>query len=794
VTQSGAGRAAAALGLTLYQLRLARGLSLRMLARRLGMSGHGSLLEYERGRRIPPEDVVLGYERVLEVTDGRLQRLRDQALLERAAAKAAQRQDGAATEEPAASAPLVAPAQLPPDVADFTGRDTEIAELCGQDAPSISVISGNPGIGKTTLAVHVARLLAADYPDAQLYCDLHGVHDPADPADVLATLIRVLGVPDSQLPSGLEERASLCRSLLHGRRALLVLDNAADEAQVRPLLPGGPHCRTLITSRSRLSGLAGVHRIALGLPPLDNAVALLTSITGQQRAAAEPAAVEQLVRACGLLPLAVRIAGNRLAGWPQWTVEYLVGRLADEQNRLAWLKAGDLEVRSAFAVSYEALSPTCRQVFGRLSLVPGGDFGAELAAVVADRAVADAEQALDDLAAASLVEPAPTAGRYRLHDLLRIYAGERLRDEVDEPQRSAARQRMVDWLLGTALEAAKAIDPTEEGGGRLGGDRASALAWLDAEHHNVLGAARLADGRQVVDLLEYLVWYLDLRCAWADLRQLSELAMSGAPDLSTAALAWNCLGLAFGGTNEYQQAANCHERAAELARSAGDLAYQASAYDKLGVALWGLERFAEAADNHRRAIEICRSIGHQWGEFAGLNHLGYALYWMDRFGEASDCHAAARRIMRELGDLRGEAMATQALGRALTGLGRYTEARECFDQALAVFTVAGDQYAIALARQGMGLVLHGLGEEPAAVDQLRHALALFEAVRDRLWEAHTLRALGTALLAAGQPVEARVYWQRAVRNYEKLGSAAAVEVRRLLLGESSNRTEPTSLP
>lgn len=785
MTQSGGGRAAAALGLTLYQLRLARGLSLRTLARRLGMSGHAGLLDYERGRRIPPEDVILAYERVLEVTDGQLRRLRERALLERAAAKTAQRLEGAAGPEAPAPAPPTAPAQLPPDVADFTGREAEIAELCGLDAPSIAVISGNPGIGKTTLAVHVAQLLAADYPDAQLYCDLHGVHDPADPADVLATLIRVLGVPDSQLPSGLEERAGLCRSLLHGRRVLLVLDNAADEAQVRPLLPGGPRCRTLITSRSRLSGLAGVHRVALGLPPLGNAVALLTSIIGRQRVAAEPAAADQLVRACGLLPLAVRIAGNRLAAWPQWTIEYLVGRLADERNRLAWLKAGDLAVRSAFAISYAALSPTCRQLFGRLSLVPGGDFGAELAAVVADRPVPDAEQVLDELAAASLVEPTPTSGRYRLHDLLRLYAGERLRDEVDEPQRSAARQQMTDWLLGTAVEAAKAIDPTEEGGGRFSSNRRDALAWLDAEQHNVLGAARLADGRQVSDLLEYLVWYLDLRCAWADLRQLSELAMAGAPDLTSAALAWNCLGLAFGGMNEYEQAANCHERAAELARSAGDPAYEASAYDKLGVALWGLERFAEAADHHRRDIEICGRIGDRWGESSGLNHLGYALYRMDQFVEASECHAAARRIMQEVGDMRGEAMATQALGRALTGLGRYAEARDCYEQALAVFSVAGDQYATALARQGLGLAMHGLGDEPAAIDQLRQALALFEAVQDRLWAAHTLRALGTVLLAVSEPAEARAHWQHAAQVYEQLGSAAAGEVRRLL-DESAN--------
>jgi tetratricopeptide (TPR) repeat protein/transcriptional regulator with XRE-family HTH domain len=887
VTQSGGGGAATELGLALYQLRLARGLSLRTLARRLGMAGHGGLLEYERGRRLPPEDVILAYERVLGVEDGRLVRLRERALVERAAAKTAERvrheipgerpkPPATVPSRPGAGAPPPppgrVPAQLPVDVPDFTGRDQEVAELLASDEPSIAVISGNPGIGKTTLAVHVAHRLAAEYPDAQLYCDLHGVREPMDPAEALAAAIRVLGVPDSQLPVGLAERAGLYRSLLHGRRCVVVLDNAADEAQVRPLLPGGAHCRVLVTSRSRLSGLAGVHRLTLGLPALEGALALLGSIIGRRRISAELAAAEQVVRACGLLPLAVRIAGNRLAAWPQWTLEYLVGRLADERDRLAWLKAGDLEVRSAFAISYEALSAVRKQFFQRLSLVPGADFGAELAAVVADRPVSDAEQVLDELAAASLIEPAPTPGRYRLHDLLRLYADERLRAEQDENQRQQTNRRLVGWLLDTAAAAAcvvappgtaeavisdagspdtapaamsgpgasgvsGAAPPVTRGAGSAGGappvnrpgpaevaldadespraadqavaevvgdlpadhpttagaarqsrarptqfagDRNAALAWLDAERENVLGAARQATGAQVTMLLNSLVWYMDLRCAWTDLRRLSELAQATAPDLASAALAWNCLGLAFGGMNEYERAASCHERAAELARSAGDLAEESSAYDKLGVALWGLDRFAEAAGYHERDVQMCRMLGDRWGEAAGLNHLGYALFRQDRFAEAVECHARARDIQRELGDMRAEAMATQALGRALCGLGRYAEAAECQERALAVFGVVGDHWAVAIARQGMGIALHGLGRIPAAVDQLRHALALFESVRDRMWQAHTLRALGIALQDVGERDEARLCWQRAVDGYQGLGSGAAQEVRRLL--------------
>jgi len=217
------GGGAAELGLALYRLRLSRGLSLRVLARRLGMAGHGGLAEYEKGRRIPPEDVVLACERVLGVRDGRLRQLRERALAERAADRVRDRQGAAG---PAAAVPV---AQLPADIADFAGREAEAGELCALPG-GIVVISGKPGVGKTALAVHVAHALTAGYPDAQFYCDLYGVHDPADPADVLARMLRALGMADSQLPPGLEDRAGLYRSLLHGRRAVLVLDNAAGEA------------------------------------------------------------------------------------------------------------------------------------------------------------------------------------------------------------------------------------------------------------------------------------------------------------------------------------------------------------------------------------------------------------------------------------------------------------------------------------------------------------------------------------------------------------------------------------
>jgi tetratricopeptide (TPR) repeat protein len=624
------------------------------------------------------------------------------------------------------------------------------------------------------------------------------VHAPADPADLLAAMIRALGGADGPLPAGLAERSALYRSLLHGRRALVVLDDAAGEEQVRPLLPGGPHCRTLVTSRSPLTGLAGGHRIGLDVPDTGTAVRLLSEIIGAERVAAEPAAAVRLVTACGLLPLAVRIAGNRLAAWPDWTLTYLTGRLATERDRLAWLTAGDLEVRSAFALSYRALADPARRLFRRLSLVPGPHFGTDLAAALSDEAPSDAalsdeapggagggpgagEVLLDELSAVGLVEPAVEAGRYRLHDLLRLYAAERLRDEEAG---GAAADRLTGYLLDTAHRAAVVVAPVGAAVGAPAAgalpDRAAALGWLDDELANVLGAARLAADERVVDLLRELVWYLDLRCLWGELRELSELAQSVAPDLSAAAMAWNCRGLAYTGMGEYEEAVRSHQRAAELAGSVGDRVEEGSAYDKLGVALWGLGRFAEAADCHRRDVEVCREQGDVWGEAAGLNHLGYALRRQGRLVEAVECHRRAVVLMRDIGDTRSEAMGTCTLGAALAGLGRHAEAYDCQERALAAFTVVGDEWAVGTARHGLAVALAGLGRPDAALEQLRLALATFRTVRDRMWEARTWQTRGDVLAATGDQEQARSCWRRALDRFTELDSPEAAEVRTLL--------------
>jgi DNA-binding SARP family transcriptional activator len=341
------------------------------------------------------------------------------------------------------------PCQLPPDVDDFTGRESAVAEvqhlLEGERATAIviSAIAGKAGVGKTALAVRLAHQLRPHFPDGQLYVDLRGAEAQAlDPAEVLAGFLRALGVEGALIAEGLEERVRQYRSRLGDRRVLVVLDNAAAEAQVRPLLPASPGCATLVTSRARLSGLEAAHPMTLDVLEADQAVALLAKLAGPGRVAAEPGAAAAIVRLCGWLPLAVRIAGARLASRPHWRLALLAERLGDEWRRLDELKAGDLEVRASVALSYHGRNQEERRLFRLLGLLVAPSFPAWAAAALLGVEAAEAEGLLERLVDAQLVEAAghDQAGqlRYRLHDLLRLFARERLQlEELPASQRAS---------------------------------------------------------------------------------------------------------------------------------------------------------------------------------------------------------------------------------------------------------------------------------------------------------------------------------------------------------------------
>ncbi|WP_290055742.1 AfsR/SARP family transcriptional regulator, partial [Amycolatopsis solani] len=351
------------------------------------------------------------------------------------------------------------PCLLPPDITDFTGRSTEAATLTKPAARRVA-ISGKPGSGKSSLAVHVSHLLRPRFPDGQLYVALRGAQQsPVDPVEVLGRFLRALGVADTELPVGLDERVELYRALSASKRLLVVLDDAADERQVRPLLPTGDGCLCVLTSRVRLAALDSTEHIDLRVLDDETGLALLTQIVGDTRIAAEPDAARALVHLCGNLPLAVRIIGARLAARPDWRPSRLVPRLREQRKSLNELAIGDLEVRGSLALSYRGLEDLERSALRRLGWLGVPDFGAWLVSVLLSVPQDDAEDIVEGLVRAQLLDVVSTDGsavtRYRLHDLIRVFGWERAEAEEDAEQlRLAVRQatdewyRLVEWASG----------------------------------------------------------------------------------------------------------------------------------------------------------------------------------------------------------------------------------------------------------------------------------------------------------------------------------------------------------
>ena len=412
---------------------------------------------------------------------------------------------------------------LPGDLPDLTGREDDLRTLLAalpadQEAPAVVVVAidGMAGVGKTTFAVHAAHQLCERYPDAQLFLDLHGhtaEQEPTSPVAALEVLLHALGVSDDQIPDSLEERTGLWRAELAGRRALVVLDDAATAAQVRPLVPGGAGCLVLITSRRRLTDLDTAHTHTLDVLSPVAARALFSRIVGADRASAQPAAAEagdvdaaavpEVVRLCGYLPLAIRVAASRLRDRPAWRVVHLVSRLRDEQRRLAELAAGDRSVAAEFALSYQHLTGAQQRLFRLLGLVPGDSFDAPLAAVLVCSQVPAAEQLLEELVDVHLLQQ-PSPGRYRFQGLLRDHAFRRALQAESEAERQAARRRLFDFYLHTASAATRhcfpaAVQPPLRQPAvavrpLAFADKHQAAAWLEAEAGNLRAAIGSAAG------------------------------------------------------------------------------------------------------------------------------------------------------------------------------------------------------------------------------------------------------------------------------------------------------------
>ncbi|MFF4320337.1 BTAD domain-containing putative transcriptional regulator [Streptomyces sp. NPDC001568] len=736
---------------------------------------------------------------------------------------------------PAAAPVAVRPAQLPATVPDFTGRAAFVSELghilagAGGEVMAVSALAGIGGVGKTTLAVHVAHAARPYFPDGQLYIDLQGTDPrPVEPEAVLGCFLRSLGAPDSSIPDSPAERAALYRSLLDGRRVLVLLDNARDAAQVRPLLPGTAGCATLVTSRVRMSGLAGAHLVDLDVMSPDEALQLFTRIVGGERVGAERQAALDVVCACGFLPLAIRIAASRLAARRTWTVSVLAAKLADERRRLDELQAGDLAVKATFELGYGQLEPAQQRAFRLLGLADGPDISLRAAAAVLDLPEHDTEDLLEALVDCSLLESA-APGRYRFHDLVRLYARACAdRDEQSPTAPDDALDRLLDFYLATASRVYALERPGDRLPAHLSATRhpglvlaepRAALDWLFAEAGPLLACVRQAAVRAG---------------AQAEGGRPEPGRTEGGPADAARAhgrrtdalrravdLLWAAKDLAESGANSKQ-----YESAAltlrEAARTAGDPRAEGRARTTLTMVHLFTGRFAEADDEARQAMDLAREAGDPLPSCWAPNDRGIIALYQGRYADGERYLLEAIENFRADGNRIGEASALCNLSRIHVGLGRLSSAIDLAQQGIAVYDRMGLTLRLANGRYALGIALTQAGRLTEALSQLGEALSLFHENRQPLWagvthfrlaEAHlaaqrptlaakhaeqaialrgiggewrratVLTVLGKALRSLGQADRARACWRDAETVFAQLGSAELAEVRALLATE-----------
>ncbi|MFD5124518.1 BTAD domain-containing putative transcriptional regulator [Streptomyces sp. NPDC058385] len=564
------------------------------------------------------------------------------------------------------------PAELPHDTPGFAGRTGEIDRLHSLLAPArvqgaantvvISAIGGAAGIGKTALAVHWAHQVRDRFPDGQLYVNLHGFdHDrePLEPSEALELLLRSLGLAASEIPPHHEAQGRVFRTLLADRRMLVLLDNAASADQVRPLLPSSPTCCVLVTSRNRLGDLVahdGAHALPLDLLQPDEARALLSRTLGAERVDDDVHAVDELIRLCGSLPLALRVAAARLAGDPALRTADLVAEMAEGNKLEALAPDGDANspLRKAFSVSYRVLAPGARRLFRLLGLFPGAEFTTEVAAALLDAPLSQARRLIGALASAHLIEPA-TAGRYRFHDLLREYAQECALAEEAAPDREASLERLMIWYLNaTRTMAGVGLFPELPSSLRAGGHPGmpSAIApgqWLDAERANLLAVINHAahHGPRPV------AWHLTSALFshfWVHLPRKT----------------WQTTG----------------QTVLDAAETESDLFGQAATHSSLAAARWDRGHVRQAMEHATRALDISRELGWATGEAAGVGLRGMAYWSMARLDRAHDDFTAGLRIFRETGNRYFEGFGVVGLGMACRDLGRLHEAADHLERAV----------------------------------------------------------------------------------------------------------------
>jgi tetratricopeptide (TPR) repeat protein len=678
-----------------------------------------------------------------------------------------------------------APRQLPAAVAHFTGRAAELAVLTGlldqagaQPAGTvvISAVGGTAGVGKTALAVHWAHWAAGRFGDGQLYVNLRGFDPSGTPAAREAAIrgfLDALGVPPGQIPPGAEAQAGLYRSLLAEKRMLIVLDNARDEQQVRPLLPASPGSLVLVTSRSQLGGLGaadGARLISLDVLSHGEAVKLLAARLGTARAAAEPTAVDQIASLCAHLPLALAVAAARAAARPGFPLAALAGELADAAGRLDALDAGDpgSSVRAVFSWSTRQLTGEAARMFRLLGIHPGPDISVPAAASLAGIAEADARRLLGGLARAHLIAE-HLLGRYAFHDLLRTYAAEQAHHTDSDTGRREATGRVLDHYLHTAAGAALLLDPAKEPivlapprpGAAAGqpADHRQALAWFEQEHQVLLAVLSLAAGSGLDTHAWQLPWaispFLEARGHWQEYATTQRTALAAATRL-------------------------------------GDTTAQALSGRLLAAACTDLGDHDQARGHYASSLTLYQRLGNRLGEAKIHQNLTFLAERQGRYADALGHAEQALRLYQAIDDQANEAEALNAIGWCHGLLGDYQQARAFCRQALTLCAEADHRRLEGHAWDSLGYAEHHLGNLAEAAACYQRALSLHRESGDRLGEADTLTHLGDTRHAAGELAQAREAWQQALAILEDLQHPNADKVR-AKLASTNDHSSPNPL-
>ncbi|MEV7099346.1 tetratricopeptide repeat protein [Amycolatopsis sp. NPDC051045] len=699
--------------------------------------------------------------------------------------------------------PQLALRTLPRDVPAYTGRAAELAWLSDAvseaarsgDAVAIHAVDGMAGVGKTAFAVHAGHLLADRFPDAQLFVRLHGHtpgQQPADPVNVLAALLATIGVPAQQVPADPDARVAMWRDRLAGRRVLLILDDAVSYAQVEPLLPASPGSLVMITSRRRLTALSGVVTLPLDILPLDEAASLFTRLSGRTGGATENEHVSQVVRLCGMLPLAVSLLAGRLRSRPRWSVADLAGELDSTHDRLGELRAEDIEVAAAFDLSYRELTAERQRFFRRLGLHPGPELDAHGAAALADVPVAEAGAHLEGLYNDHLLDE-PAFDRYRMHDLIREY-GRKLSQGDAAADREQAVDRLFGYYRATAAVAAYHIaqDVTTDGLRDPGADtrahaltehrvrlssRMEAWAWMRTEAVNLIACAEFAIGNawhdQVIGLAESLAKFLYIVGPWDQALRLHQAAAESAArngyDLARAD-ALNRLGNVQRRMGDYHAAVESHSAALAGYTALDDEAGQVAAWAQLGVVRRLVDDYPGAAAAYTRALEMARDLGERTSEAFALNELGIVNLVDGDYQAAVAAHSKALCLYEELGDQLGQADAWNELGIARRTMGDFDGAIEANTRAVQGYHRAGDGFHESFALNSLAVVWRMVGKHRKAIDAHEQALGISRTLGDRLGEAGGLNELGAAQHRIGDLAAAEQSQVKALEIYRELGN------------------------